>query len=138
MKNSILHLVLKAKWFDMIACGEKREEYREVSHYWAVRLLASDIKTIDGSLPIKPADNAIWQSDKTAMGIKEWLDKKFGFSKVLYFKPYKKVCFHRGYSDTVRTFTIESITIGKGKTEWGAPSEKEVFIIKFKHNGKRV
>jgi hypothetical protein len=32
------------------------------------------------------------------------------------------------------TFEIESFTIGKGKTEWGAPTE-EVFIIKL---GKRV
>ena len=27
---SVLHLVLKKKWYDMIASGEKREEYREV------------------------------------------------------------------------------------------------------------
>jgi hypothetical protein len=37
MKN-ILHLTLKKKWFDMIASGEKREEYREIKAYWADRL----------------------------------------------------------------------------------------------------
>ena len=31
-------------------------------------------------------------------------------------------------------FEIESITIGYGRTEWGAPADKEVFIIKL---GKR-
>ena len=29
--NKTLHLVLKRKWWDMIASGEKREEYRTQS-----------------------------------------------------------------------------------------------------------
>jgi len=29
-----LHLNLKRQWFDMIASGEKREEYRAISPYW--------------------------------------------------------------------------------------------------------
>lgn len=32
-----LNLTLKRKWFDMIASGEKREEYREVKPYWIRR-----------------------------------------------------------------------------------------------------
>ncbi len=35
---AILPLVLKKKWFDMIASGEKREEYREVKPYWTKRI----------------------------------------------------------------------------------------------------
>ena len=35
----ILHLTLKKKWFDMIASGEKKEEYREMTGYWIRRLL---------------------------------------------------------------------------------------------------
>jgi len=35
---NILHLTLKKKWFDMIASGEKREEYREMKPYWHKRL----------------------------------------------------------------------------------------------------
>ena len=35
----ILHLTLKKKWFDMIASGEKKEEYREDKPYWRKRLL---------------------------------------------------------------------------------------------------
>jgi len=34
----ILHLTLKKKWFDMIASGEKKEEYREIKPYWNNRL----------------------------------------------------------------------------------------------------
>lgn len=33
-----LHLVLKAKWYDMIASGEKKEEYRENTSYWMKRI----------------------------------------------------------------------------------------------------
>ena len=35
---AILPLVLKREWYDMIARGEKREEYRNEGHYWATRL----------------------------------------------------------------------------------------------------
>lgn len=35
----VLHLTLKKKWFDMIASGEKKEEYRELKAYWMTRLL---------------------------------------------------------------------------------------------------
>lgn len=35
----ILHLTLKKKWFDMIASGEKKEEYREHKAYWNTRLV---------------------------------------------------------------------------------------------------
>src|SRR6186713_2284017 len=35
----ILHLTLKKKWFDMIASGEKKEEYRDHKPYWMQRLV---------------------------------------------------------------------------------------------------
>lgn len=34
----VLHLTLKKQWFDMIASGEKKEEYREIKPYWQSRL----------------------------------------------------------------------------------------------------
>jgi len=33
----VLHLTLKKKWFDLIASGEKKEEYREIKYYWEAR-----------------------------------------------------------------------------------------------------
>jgi hypothetical protein len=30
----MLHLTIKKKWFDMIAAGIKREEYREIKPHW--------------------------------------------------------------------------------------------------------
>ena len=38
-QTSILHLTLKKKWFDMIASGDKKEEYRECKEYWSTRLM---------------------------------------------------------------------------------------------------
>lgn len=35
---AVLSLVLKRKWYDMIASGEKREEYRDARPYWHTRL----------------------------------------------------------------------------------------------------
>ena len=37
MKNT-LHLHLKKKWYDMIASGEKKEEYRDFKPYYHKRL----------------------------------------------------------------------------------------------------
>lgn len=34
----VLPLVLKGKWYDMIACGEKLEEYRDEGKYWNKRI----------------------------------------------------------------------------------------------------
>lgn len=50
------------------------------------------------------------------------------------YKKYDYVCFHKGYTANTMTFEVESISVGKGKPEWGAPQE-DVFIIKL---GKRV
>lgn len=33
-----LHLILKHKWYDMIASGEKTEEYRNLGDYWNNRI----------------------------------------------------------------------------------------------------
>lgn len=35
---SILPLVLKGKWYDMIASGKKKEEYRAAKTYWETRI----------------------------------------------------------------------------------------------------
>ena len=34
----VLYLSLKAKWYDMIEQGIKKEEYREIKPYWTKRL----------------------------------------------------------------------------------------------------
>jgi len=42
----VLRLTLKKKWYDMIASGEKKEEYREPKPYWQTRLENKDFDVI--------------------------------------------------------------------------------------------
>ena len=42
MRDKVLHLTLKKRWFDMIASGVKKEEYREMKPYWERRLEDGD------------------------------------------------------------------------------------------------
>ena len=51
--------------------------------------------------------------------------------ETLLVKPFTHVRFHRGYTSTTMLWTITDISLGRGKTEWGAPENKDVFIIKL-------
>lgn len=51
-------------------------------------------------------------------------------------KEYDAVRFHRGQgSKQTMLLEFKGLTVGFGKPEWGAPKDKEVFIIKL---GKRI
>lgn len=89
-----LHLILKAKWFNAIKDGGKREEYREKTPYWEKRLM-----------------------------------KTHGLYKSV--KIFDAICFHKGYTKTCITFKWQYLGIGRGKPEWGAPIDRNVFIIHF-------
>lgn len=45
-------------------------------------------------------------------------------------KQYTHVCFHYGYTQRCFINRIDCIYIGRGYTEWGAPADRNVFIIK--------
>lgn len=47
------------------------------------------------------------------------------------FKDFTHVRFSYGYTKKTMTYKVENITIGEGKPEWGAPTERNVFIIKL-------
>lgn len=107
-----LHLTLRKQWFDMIDSGEKLEEYREIKEYWGSRLLHKCIS------PTKYYTNM----NKTPM-----------------FREFSSVVFYYGCAPSTKFPHIEFespvITIGRGNPEWGAPVDKDVFIIRF---GRRV
>lgn len=42
-EKPILHLNLKAQWYDMIYAGIKKEEYREIKPFWS-RVFSANIK----------------------------------------------------------------------------------------------
>lgn len=123
--NKTLHLVLKRKWWDMIASGEMREEYRDVNHYWAIRLLDSQYRWY--SQNIDYPNNFI-----------DWLYFGLGHNDIgfrcLDFRSYEKVCFHLGYTNNTMTFKITSMDVMCGEEchqDWGAEPDKYYFVIKL-------
>lgn len=84
----ILNLTLKKKWFDMIASGEKKEEYREVKDYWRTRL-SDKHNLIDGGVAYlfksfdavcftngysknSPKITVKWEGIKKDVGVQKW------------------------------------------------------------------
>lgn len=127
-KNTkVLCLSLKAKWYEMIESGEKKEEYREIKDYWLKRLFEfiNIYYTHYEQMSKECAD--IFSTNVGALKT----SIKLGGVKA---KDYTRVKFSYGYTKRTMTFEIEAITIGKGNPEWGAPAE-DVFIIKL---GKRA
>lgn len=106
-----LKLVLKKKWFDMIASGEKTEEYRETTPYWKKRLC-----------PFYPDDCGATSCVNCIMRSND----------------YDFVTFYLGYRKNrpQKTFRVKYITKGRGKEEWGAKKDKNYFIIKLGERSK--
>lgn len=117
-----LHLVLKGKWFDMIADGTKKEEYREIKPYWAKRLTTLSVHVDDSQLVVKVVDN-----DTIDVFV-----KSNGYHQVCHTlkEHYDTVIFHRGYTSKKIAFKLEDIIIGKGDSRLGAPN-RDCFIIKL-------
>ena len=119
-KKDVLHLVPKRKWWDMIASGEKKEEYRDVNHYWAIRLLDSQYRWY--------SQNFDYPTDFI-----DWLCCRLAHNDIA-FRSYEKVCFHLGYTNNTMTFKIASMNVMYGEEchqDWGAEPDKYYFVIKL-------
>ena len=83
MKTQIIFPVTK-HWFDMFASGEKNEEYRALTPYWARRLTQ---KTSTGHLRFKRFDEVVItcgypaKSDKTRRLVFEHAGTRIGKGK---------------------------------------------------------
>lgn len=100
----MLILPIKKKWFDMIASGEKEEEYREIKTYWASRFFDSYIKS--------------------GMSLEYILDS----NKEIY----RYIILRNGYrknSPQIRCYC--HIHKGQGKEEWGAEKGKLYYVLKI-------
>lgn len=106
--------------------GEKTEEYREITPYWFKRLYQRKEQYMVGtSLHRTPTDAEALICCKIVR--RDIL--KVGYSD-LEFKPYTHVVFRYGYTKRCFIHRIDSITIGRGRADWGAPTDRDVFIIK--------
>ena len=117
-----LDLVLKQKWFEMIASGEKTEEYREIKPYWICRFCYKASRTY----PIP------WMSMVVNAQNPEYLKKALKMRTMVLWK-FTHVTFHLGYSKDrpSMTFAIKEIVIDEGKEEWGALPGETYFVIKL-------
>lgn len=95
----MLTLQIKKKWFDMIASGEKKEEYREIKEYYNTRFMNTF-----GFIEIR---GKMYHGEDIPEEIRrEW--------------PVP-VRLRNGYSVDAPEITVMcNLRIGTGKTEWGA------------------
>ena len=116
MKN--LQLSLKKKWFEMTKAGIKTEDYREITPYWAKRLVGS------------------WEFVGNKKGLFPDLENSFMSSfKIVSFKTFSSNIMTLGYPkacDTERILNLvhKGIEIRTGNPEWGAEPDKLYFVIK--------
>lgn len=109
---TMLTLTIKKKWFDMIASGKKKEEYREIKEYYDARL---------GN-----TFGAIWVDGELAQG--ECVPKEIRKD------PVQKIIFRNGYAKNSRKLVAECrLGTGEGKTEWGAEPGKQYYILKIEN-----
>lgn len=125
LQNDILDLSLRYKWYDDIEAGLKPEEYREKSRYYNRRLY--DCTLGDPG-----------HRDCCLEGVNGQFVATCPCYKCQWSKPrhYDAVLLHRGRAGK-RTMLIEwkGLGDGFGNPDWGAPTDREVFIIKL---GKRL
>lgn len=78
-----LKLVLKKKWYDMIASGQKKEEYREITDYWIKRISGKEYKFVTfylGYAKNRPSMTYEMRTPLIGFGILQWgaeLGKKY-------------------------------------------------------------
>ncbi len=109
----MLVLPIKKKWFDMIASGEKKEEYREIKPYY---------NRILGKLFI-------------GFPFTEVIINNFGSIRNYDEKQIKsnvEIIFRNGYrADSPKIKCTCNLRIGQGKEEWGAEQGKKYYVLEL-------
>lgn len=116
MAQIILHLTLKKKWFDMIASGEKKEEYREIKPYWVSRL----VDLLDVPTDYEKRNGFVFEIAGCTHSMKSP-------------QHYDLVEFKNGNSKNAPTIRLKvrDIVADFGKEKWGAELNKPYFVIKL-------
>jgi hypothetical protein len=93
-------------WFDMIRTSEKKEEYREINRYYEKRFGLYFVRKVG-------KQDCLWSDGRKSVPTILHLTNGYGHDK-------PQLWAH-----------IESISIGRGNPEWGAPVDRDVFIIRL-------
>lgn len=116
----VLDLVLDKRWWNLIASGDKTEEYRLVNRWSILRLINEEY-------------HACFDTDDIVTDFMAW----YNFTKLdrnIIFRGYDVVCFHLVYPDIRMSFRIDSISVKHGEfcsLIWGADPNKYYFVIKL-------
>jgi hypothetical protein len=124
----ILKLTLKKKWFDLIKSGAKLEEYREIKAHWLSRFIDKKQYPAESEDDYKNIVENILYDYRMGFDLTNVINEYY-----CQFRQFTHIQFTNGYSKNSPTFTIEllGISVGRGNPDWGAPTDKYVFILKL-------
>lgn len=122
MEKMVLDLPLMGKWYEMTASGVKKEEYREIKPYWIKRMFKEKIALCETFRPITPQMAQFYDEYPHILKEKCELGR-------LKFR-YTHIRIRYGYTKRTLQREVESVRIGIGNPEWGAP-DHDVIIIKY-------
>ena len=106
----MLIMPIKRKWLEMIRSGEKKEEYRDIKHYYTARF--RHLMTY-----------APWRDEHIIAAVRSATDR--GGVPIT-------VILRGGYSALSPAIQVSGkLVIGEGKPEWGAEPGKEYYIIRI-------
>lgn len=131
-----LHLPLKTKWFNKIKFGTKGEEYRDITPYWAKRLMEYH-PTFNAEMPFNKWIDMIWEREPELFTLNL---KRAIWEMKISFKIFDNVVFTLGYpkkteTDLIMTKKYECTYIWKAVRDWcpdDTPKDKLFFCIVFK------
>lgn len=103
-------LTIKRKWLEMIRSGEKKEEYRDIKHYYTSRF--RHLMTY-----------APWRDEHIIAAVRSATER--GGVPI-------EVILRGGYDLLAPAILVKgTLVIGEGKPEWGAEPGKEYYIIRI-------
>jgi hypothetical protein len=113
---NVLHLTLKKQWFDLVASGSKKQEYREIKPYWIARFIWPEYRHLETEQ------------------LKELIFKGVEVTKYPY---YEAVIFTNGYNQESPKMMVElkNIYIGLPVPKWTDTKINDVFIL---HLGQQL
>ena len=103
-------LTIKRKWLEMIRSGEKKEEYRDIKHYYTSRFRY--LMTY-----------APWRDEHIIAAVRSATER--GGVPI-------EVILRGGYDLLAPAILVKgTLVIGEGRPEWGAEPGKEYYIIRI-------
>lgn len=134
MESYTLTLPIKKKFFDMIASGEKPEEYRNISFHWITRIFKMLIpfEIHNASYKTESLREAFW----FCVGYKKERAEALRFlieKDVVKLKNVDKIILINGYGANAPRLTIEclGVEIGFAVPEWSDNWRGECLIFKL-------